>query len=91
MKKLGVDRSQVGDAIKKILNGNLIQSYTYNRNFCYKMKKNFENSNTDSYITHNETLTPLKIKSIDDFERVKESFLLEINLLKMELLQPNTV
>ena len=54
------------------------------------MKKSLENGNTDSYIAHNETVTPLniatpniglkekfdtlKIKFIDDFESIKESF-----------------
>ena len=69
------------------------------------MKKNFEGTNTDSYIAHNETETPLNIakpkislkkkfnplktKFIDDFESVKESFS-EINSFKMEMMQPNT-
>ena len=34
--KLGLDRSQVDDAIKKLLDGNVIQSYTCNSNLCYK-------------------------------------------------------
>ena len=54
------------------------------------MKKNFDNSNTDSYIAHNETVTPLniatpkislkekfdslKVKFIDDFESIKDLF-----------------
>ena len=55
------------------------------------MKKNFDNSNTDSYIAHNETVTPLniatpkislkekfdslKVKFIDDFESIKDLFI----------------
>ena len=55
------------------------------------MKKNFDSSNTDSYIAHSEIVTPLniattkislkkkfdtfKVKLIDDFERIKELFL----------------
>ena len=34
--KLGLDRSQVDDAIKKLLDGNVIQNYTYNSNLCNK-------------------------------------------------------
>ena len=96
-KKLGLDRSQVDNAIKKLLDGNFTQSYTYNSNLCYKVMKNFENSNTDSYIAHNETVTPLNIATpkIDlnetfdsyDFESIKESFFSEINLFKMGILQ----
>ena len=78
--KLDLDRSHVDDAIKKLLDGNVIQSYAYNSNLCYKVKK----------IAHNETVTPLnittskssfkekfdslKMKFIDDFESMKESF-----------------
>ena len=85
-KTLGLGRPQVDDDIKKLLDGNDIQS-TYNSNLCYKVKKNFENSNINSYIDHNETLTPLNIslpkislkkkfktlnkKFIDDFESMK--------------------
>ena len=85
---------------------NVIQSYTYNSNLCYKVKKNFENSNTDSYIAHKETVAPLniatpkislkekfeslKMKFINDFESMKELYSLEINSFKMEMLQPNT-
>ena len=58
-KKLGLNRSQVDDAIKKLLDDNVIQSYTYNGNLCYKVTKNFQNSNTDSYIAHNETVAAL--------------------------------
>ena len=99
--KLNLDRSQNDDAIKNLLDGNVI----YNSNLCYKLKKNFEGTNTDSYIAHNETETPLNIakpkislkkkfnplktKFIDDFESVKESFS-EINSFKMEMMQPNT-
>ena len=104
--KLNLDRSKNDDAIKNLLDGNVIQSYTYNSNLCYKVKKNFEGTNTDSYIAHNETETPLNIaklkislkkkfnplktKFIDDFESVKESFFSEINSFKMEMMQPNT-
>ena len=104
--KLNLDRSKNDDAIKNLLDGNVIQSYTYNNNLCYKVKKNFEGTNTDSYIAHNETETPLNIaklkislkkkfnplktKFIDDFESVKESFFSEINSFKMEMMQPNT-
>ena len=85
---------------------NVIQSYTYNSNLCYKVKKNFENSNTDSYIAHKKTVAPLniatpkislkekfeslKMKFINDFESMKELFSLEINSFKMGMLQPNT-
>ena len=102
--KLNLGRSQ--NAIKNLLDGNVIQSYIYNSNLCYKVKKNFEGTNTDSYIAHNETETPLNIakpqislkkkfnplktKFIDDFEIVKESFFSEINSFKMEMMQPNT-
>ena len=104
-KKLGLNRSQVDDAIKKLLDDNVFQSYTYNSNLCYKVTKNFQNSNTDSYIAHNETVAALnnalfkislkekfdtsKMKFIDDFESMKKTFFLEISLLKAEMLQPN--
>ena len=48
--KLGLDRSQVDDSIKKLLDGNVIQSYANNSNLWYKVKENFEDSNTDGYI-----------------------------------------
>ena len=38
-KKLSLDRSRVDDAITKLLDGTVIQSYTYNSNLCYKVKK----------------------------------------------------
>ena len=57
--KLSLDWSQVDDAIKKLLDGNVIQNYKYNSNLCNK--KNFEDSNTDSYNAHNETVTSLNI------------------------------
>ena len=47
--KVGLDRLQIDDAIKKLLDGNIIQSYTYNSNLCYKVKRNFEDSSTDNY------------------------------------------
>ena len=37
--KLGLDGLQIDNTIKKLLDGNVIQSYTYNSNHCYKMKK----------------------------------------------------
>ena len=83
---------QIDDAIKNLLDDNVTQSYTYNRysnNICYKVKKNFDGNNTDSYIAHNETITPLniailkislnekfdslKMKVTDDLENLKES------------------
>ena len=89
-KKLGLDRSQVYDAIKTLLDGNVIQSFTYNSILCHKVKKDSENSNTDSIIAHSGTVTPinittlkismkkkfdaLKMKFIDDSESMKESF-----------------
>ena len=92
-KKVG--SRQADDAIKKLFYNNVIQSYTYNSNLCFKVKKNFENSNTDSYISYSETAAPLnisspiislkeifdalKMKFIDDFESMKESFSSEIN------------
>ena len=104
--KLGLGRSQVDDDIKNLLEGNVIQSYTYNSNLCYKVKKIFENSNTDSYIARNETVTSLniatpkislkekfnalKMRFINDLESVEEYFFSEINLFKMVMLQPNT-
>ena len=57
--KLDLDRSQIHDAIKKLLDGNVIQSYTYNSNLCYKVKKSFEDTNIDNYIAHSKTVTPL--------------------------------
>ena len=56
-----LDRSQVKDGFKKLLDGDVFQSYKYNNNLCYRVKKNFEGSNIVSYFAHNETVTPLNI------------------------------
>ena len=53
-KKLGLGRPQDDDDFKKLLDGNVTQSYTYNSNLCYKVKKSFEKCNIKSYIAHNE-------------------------------------
>ena len=37
--KLGLDGLQIDSTIKRLLDGNVIQSYTYNSNHCYEMKK----------------------------------------------------
>ena len=48
--KLGLDRSQVDDAIKKLLDGNLFRITHTTAIFAIK---NFEDSNTDSYNANN--------------------------------------